>query len=199
MPKKEMTGNRKEEIFNSALKCFNKKGYYKTSIDDIAAEVGITKGGIYYYFPSKKKLFIELFHDKVNSYFDKLTDYMHSKPGPAERIWQLLEQAEEDFQKNLAIYKFGLEFITVSARDREIRKEVASFYEKRVKIFTRIIEEGINAGIFKNIDPESVAWNLNFLSIGFFLTHFTTDGYFDPISQHNINLKIFFDGINKTK
>jgi AcrR family transcriptional regulator len=48
---------RKGEIFDAALKCFNKKGYYKTSLDDIAKKIGITKAAIYYYFTiiSKQK------------------------------------------------------------------------------------------------------------------------------------------------
>jgi len=60
--KKSKAGIRKEEILNAALKCFNKKGYYKTAVEDIAKKIGITKAAIYYYFNTKKELFVKLFH-----------------------------------------------------------------------------------------------------------------------------------------
>jgi len=52
---KNKSEKRKEEILEAALKCFNKKGYYRTSIDEIAHKTGLTKGAVYYYFKSKKK------------------------------------------------------------------------------------------------------------------------------------------------
>ena len=70
---------RKEEIFNAALACFNQKGYYETSIDEIAAAAGITKGGLYHHFASKKSLFIELFHTVVNRYFETLKNKILSR------------------------------------------------------------------------------------------------------------------------
>ena len=39
---------RKAEILEAALKRFNAGGYHKTKVDDIAADVGITKAGVYY-------------------------------------------------------------------------------------------------------------------------------------------------------
>jgi len=48
MRNRRASENRKEKIFEAALQCFNKKGYYKTSIDDIASRCKISKGGIYY-------------------------------------------------------------------------------------------------------------------------------------------------------
>ena len=55
---------RREEIFEAALSCFNLNGYYQTSIDEIAAQAGISKGGIYHHFKSKKELVIELFQEQ---------------------------------------------------------------------------------------------------------------------------------------
>jgi len=51
--------DRKEDIFEAALKCFNETGYYKTTIDKIAEKAKISKGGIYYHFKSKEELFLK--------------------------------------------------------------------------------------------------------------------------------------------
>jgi AcrR family transcriptional regulator len=188
---------RKEEIFEAALHCFNHKGYYGTSIDDIAAQAEISKGGIYHHFPSKKSLFIELFNSRVNRYFDVLKANIDSVTGPAERIQDFVEKSDQIFQQNLDILKFILEFMTLSTRDPDIRKAVTQVYRNRVNIFTRILTEGVEEGSFKKLEAKSVARTLYFLSMGFFLNYFTVNIDFDLKKQHSINMKTILEGIKK--
>ena len=44
---------RKQEILETAMKLFAEKGYEKTSISDIAKEIGVAQGRCYRYFPSR--------------------------------------------------------------------------------------------------------------------------------------------------
>ena len=48
---------RKQEILDAAIKVFARKGYEKTSISDIAKEIGISQGLCYRYFPSKEDMY----------------------------------------------------------------------------------------------------------------------------------------------
>jgi|GEM_PF-55563 len=197
MTAKKAPDIRKEEIFEAALICFNHKGYYGTSIDDIAAQAEISKGGIYHHFSSKKNLFIELFNSRVNRYFDVLKANIERVNDPAERIRDFVAKSEQIFQQNLDILKFSLEFMTLSTRDPDIREAVTEVYRNRVKIFARILTEGIDAGSFKGLDAEAVARTLYFLSMGFFLSYFTVNLDFDMTKQHSINMKTILEGIKK--
>lgn len=197
MTAKKAPDIRKEEIFEAALACFNHKGYYGTSIDDIAAQAEISKGGIYHHFSSKKNLFIELFNSRVNRYFDVLKANIERVNDPAERIRDFVAKSEQIFQQNLDILKFSLEFMTLSTRDPDIREAVTEVYRNRVKIFARILTEGIEAGSFKGLDAEAVARTLYFLSMGFFLSYFTVNLDFDMTKQHSINMKTILEGIKK--
>lgn len=49
---------RRKEIMEAALHVFGTKGYSRTNIEDIAQEIGMSKGSIYQYFKSKEELFI---------------------------------------------------------------------------------------------------------------------------------------------
>lgn len=53
---------RREHLLRAAVRCFARKGYHPTTIDEIAAEAGVSKGAPYVYFDSKEALFQEL-HD----------------------------------------------------------------------------------------------------------------------------------------
>ncbi|RSN67350.1 MULTISPECIES: TetR/AcrR family transcriptional regulator [Actinomadura] len=55
-----MTRSRREEIVAAALGMFAARGYRGTSLDAIAAEVGLTRQGVLHYFPSKKRLLVEI-------------------------------------------------------------------------------------------------------------------------------------------
>ncbi|MDD3369087.1 MAG: TetR/AcrR family transcriptional regulator [Lachnospiraceae bacterium] len=48
---------RKQEIVDAAIRVFARKGYEKTSISDIAKEIGISQGLCYRYFPSKEAVY----------------------------------------------------------------------------------------------------------------------------------------------
>jgi TetR/AcrR family transcriptional regulator, cholesterol catabolism regulator len=57
-------GERRAQIRRVAGELFDRFGYRETSMDKIAEEVGIKKASVYYYFPSKDRLLIEM-HDEM--------------------------------------------------------------------------------------------------------------------------------------
>ena len=56
----EVREARRTHILAAALRCFARNGYYPTTIDDITAEAGVSKGAPYVYFEGKEALFREL-------------------------------------------------------------------------------------------------------------------------------------------
>ena len=186
---------RREEIFEAALRSFNQSGYYQTSIQQIAAEAGLSKGGIYHHFKSKKDLVIQLFRNRVNSYFDSLTAELGSQADAAQSLHVLVEKSGEIFQAHEPILRFCLEFVAMSSRETDFREEVAAMYRHRVEVIAALIREGIKKGTFKKVDAEAVARALYFLSMGFFLSYFTGPLDFDPQVQHRHNMKTIMDGI----
>jgi len=53
-----LPARRREEILDSATRLFARRGYPDTDLDSIAAELGVAKGTLYNYFPSKRDLFL---------------------------------------------------------------------------------------------------------------------------------------------
>ncbi len=66
---------KKEQIKDAGRKMFAAYGYHKTTLEDIASLMKLKKNSLYYYFPNKESLFLELVEDEVSDYFiqqDKL-------------------------------------------------------------------------------------------------------------------------------
>jgi AcrR family transcriptional regulator len=51
---------RQEQILQAALRCFAQRGYYATTIDDLVAATGLSRGALYLYFPGKEALYLAL-------------------------------------------------------------------------------------------------------------------------------------------
>ncbi|XDD43704.1 TetR/AcrR family transcriptional regulator [Leptospira sp. WS60.C2] len=85
----------KLEILKIAKKQFGKKGYNSTSIEDILAEMGVTKGALYHHFSSKRDIFWEVCKMmNQNSALElqdvSWKDFLKSIPS----IWDLAEDPE---------------------------------------------------------------------------------------------------------
>lgn len=55
-PRGERRRRRQEEVVAAAVRMFYESGYSETSVEDIATELGILKGSLYYYIASKEDL-----------------------------------------------------------------------------------------------------------------------------------------------
>jgi AcrR family transcriptional regulator len=54
-------GSKREAVIRAAARAFDERGYHNTSLDDLAAALGVTKPTIYYYVASKEQLLFECF------------------------------------------------------------------------------------------------------------------------------------------
>lgn len=53
--------DKRQRIITSAMECFSKSGYKKTSVDEIVEKAEISKGLIFHYFGNKSKLYLYLY------------------------------------------------------------------------------------------------------------------------------------------
>ena len=197
MANKSLFEQRKEKIFKAAVKCFNEKGYYETTIDSIAAKAKTSKGGIYYHFKSKKELFLELFHYRMKKYFDQLKAYIKEEPSPENQLRMFITKSSQILKDNEDFFRFFLEFLSMGAREQEIRKVMDIFYRDSIETFTFLMEEGIRTGEFKNIETDKVARTIYFLFIGVFFTSSSVNVNYNLIEQHTFQIDRIINYIKK--
>jgi AcrR family transcriptional regulator len=80
----EVRAARRDQIIAAALACFARAGYHATTMDDVAAQAGLSKGTPYLYFPGKEALFIAL-HEKWDCGISDRVTAAIAALGPARR------------------------------------------------------------------------------------------------------------------
>ncbi|WP_167042373.1 TetR/AcrR family transcriptional regulator [Salinibacterium sp. ZJ454] len=74
--------NRAADIQTAAIKVFSEKGYSAASLQDLAEEVGLLKGSLYYYIDSKESILFEIFENSNDAVVEimRLTDAQNLEP-----------------------------------------------------------------------------------------------------------------------
>jgi AcrR family transcriptional regulator len=87
MPKiaEETRAARRGQIITAALACFARAGYHETTMADVAAQAGVSKGTPYLYFDSKQALFIALHEEWDCGLADRVNAAIAALPEAAQR------------------------------------------------------------------------------------------------------------------
>jgi AcrR family transcriptional regulator len=77
-----------QEIFQAAIKVFREKGYNGASLRDIAQEVGLLKGSLYYYINGKEDLLMQILTFAIDTVSQRLRLIMQQTTDPIEKARQ---------------------------------------------------------------------------------------------------------------
>ena len=83
---KNLIGEKRRQIIEGAIKVFNKKGYHKATVREIAEEAKIGLGSIYDYVNSKDDILYLFFENYVNTFFEKLKSRASQISDPLLRL-----------------------------------------------------------------------------------------------------------------
>jgi len=180
----------RDQIVDAALDCFAEAGYEGTSLNDIAAEVGIRRPSLLHHFASKEVLYGEVFERLLSDWFKRLAEAIES----SETGWLKLEQV---LRAGFGLFADNPKYVTLMRREaidtgshlgidlagvlRPMFEEAAGFFQRQM-----------DAGYFRQQDPEQ----LLLTGYGALLSYFS-DAHFleglldeDPLAEAALERRI---------
>jgi AcrR family transcriptional regulator len=157
-PKPDVSAERKQQIFEAAVTCFGQQGYHLTTMDDIAAESGLSKGSLYWYFSSKKELFLYLFSVMMEETSDTWEQIVNGENFTAtEKLRGTLSMFGPMMEEWAPFFGVMLEAWGQTRFDEDVEELMHNFYKPYIVIMTQILQEGVDSGEFRVTSPEATA------------------------------------------
>lgn len=144
------TEKRKNEILREAINLLAEKGYERTTMEDVAYQLLMTKGSIYYYFENKEAMYFECNMMIIEQSIDIVQSIYEADMSSEEKIHRLiyeyiLYQIEEKPVFSLAN---NLQHIFSEENFAEIVKKRDEFNS----IVDKILMQGVENNEFKILD-----------------------------------------------
>ena len=203
---KEDAEQTRQAILESAMDIFYEKGYSKTTFDEIAKRINLTKGAVYWYFRNKPDIVAALINDFVQKHIKRLEEFRAGKEENLDILADMMLLAYHHMKKNPLEYKF-IFFITCQMEWSEaILVKIRPLVEQTSEISRKLMTDTLlklkkNKKIKDDTDVESITEILQAMWMGllenYLAKRMTLD--FEQIVRQGFNLifnSIKTEGVN---
>jgi TetR/AcrR family transcriptional regulator, cholesterol catabolism regulator len=173
----------RKKIIDAASALYVKKGFNATSIQEISEAAGVSLPVTYHYVKQKSAIMRMIMEDVLNIFRENLLRMIHGIDDPVEKLtiagrlyFKVVDQQRE---KALLIYQKS------NSLDKDSRARIMELEVEVSRIFSEMIQEGIELGVFKKVDVDLAAYNIIIAAHMWILKHWhfkrrlTLDKYID--------------------
>ncbi len=156
-------------LLDAAAEQFTQTGYHATSVNEICAAAGVSKGAFYHHFASKQAAFLALF----DQWLQELQASLQAMEVPGETVVQRLEGygsvMRHVFEVAEGRLPMFLEFWHQATKDPEVWRATIEPYRRFRELFALVVREGIAEGSIRPVDPQLAAHVLVSWAVGWVL------------------------------
>lgn len=142
-------------ILKAAQKRLGLYGYDKTTMQEIAGDIAMSKASLYYYFPDKDSLFKAVIENEQKEFLIELERRLTKLTDADKMIIELVDIRHNLFRKFLNLSKFRL------SGDQKVKPMLKGLYNRireiEIEILTKVFTKGKESGIFEFEDALELA------------------------------------------
>ncbi len=162
---------RRAQILTAAIDCFSKNGYHNTTMDDIVAASGMSKGSLYWHFKNKQDVLVSA----VKWYFDQLAENLfpmiENIPSIVERLKMILSAFSQVMDSDDSIFRVFLDFYAQTRSDPEVERLARELILPYIDLIAVQIQQGVDEGELRPVNARHIAVSLMAAFDGLFLYH----------------------------
>jgi len=145
----------RKAIQEAVVNLVTRTGTRRVTMDQVAAEAGMSKGCLYIHFRSKKELLESVKTASFKPLGDQLQEILNGSLTPKQKIESIVNRLLGYFDENRGLFRFLLE-------EREIAQSPAirqknSRYRNFVDRIANVLEDGVATGLFCRMESRKVA------------------------------------------
>jgi AcrR family transcriptional regulator len=168
---------RKDQILDAALTVLVQNGYEGSRMDDVVSESQLSKGAIYWYYKSKKAMYLDLVNFWVIRYSATINHLVENDQAAPDQLKSLFNYFIDQYESDPDPFIALTEFWSMAQKDDDFRLKLQKVYSQFLEVLEKIVAKGVKDGDFKKLDIRITAMSimLNVESINWF-TLFDTHG-----------------------
>jgi AcrR family transcriptional regulator len=185
-------GEAREAIVQAAIASFYENGYEGTSVQDVVARAGVTKGAFYHHFEKKDDLLIHIhdrFMDELLSSLEAITAKQRSPRESLELLIEDIVVVTAAFQREYTI--FFEQRRSLSAEPFQKVRAKRDHYERLV---VQTIQDGIAQGEFRQV-PSAHVLTFGVIGMAAWAYHWYRPSGLSPQEIGRMYASVVLDGI----
>ena len=165
--------NRKEQIIEAALKRFAHFGFHKTTMNEIAEDLRITKANLYYYYPDKSSLILDVLCKIITDLHEEEKGIIESYNGDFMKTLHSVIELHGIYMRKYYVFHINENLDWIKGVD--IAKTMDEFYQRDIDTLKNLLKRAIENGelTIENIDEFAVTYTE--IQKGLGLLHKVTD------------------------
>ncbi|MDI6907715.1 MAG: TetR/AcrR family transcriptional regulator [Thermoanaerobacterales bacterium] len=145
--------DKKRRVFDAAARLFARKGFEKTTVDEIAEAAEVAKGTVYYYFKGKEDLFLFLVEEGMAILKDRVRGAVRGEKDAGRALRRALRTQLRFFREYRDVCLIVLtEAWGTTARQEKLQQMIGDYYT----VLEEIVDRGIAEGVLRARDSEVV-------------------------------------------
>ncbi len=166
------------------MEVITRHGYENSRMDDVVKSSNMSKGAIYWYYNSKKDIYLDLVNYWVIRYSDMVSKILEKDQKASIQLKKLFNYFIDEYEKDPEPFKALTEFWSMAQKDKDFRKKLQKVYGAFLDVIESIISNGKKSGEFKNLDTRIAA-----LSI---MMNIETINWFTLFDDHGVSAREYF-------
>ncbi|GAB3725320.1 TetR family transcriptional regulator [Nocardiopsis oceani] len=148
----------KGSVLDAAANAFMLRGFGSTTIDDIAAEVGATKGLVYYHFRSKFDVFLAVYEEGMRRVRERVEPYAHGSGTGHERLVTMSVAHVTNLMEDVAYHHVVHQGVRAQAsvelkvRQRDALVALNELRRDYARMFQQVVSDGVEDGSLREVD-----------------------------------------------
>lgn len=155
-PRPDVSEERKEQILEAAIEVFARSGFHGARMDDIAKQAGLSKGALYWYFDSKDAIIQGIMDRMFAGEFEQLGEILEADMPAKVKLQTFIDLAIDEVTHMESLIPIIYEFWSLVQRKKKISEALGGYYRGYLDLIVPIIQQGIEAGEFRQVEPVDV-------------------------------------------
>jgi len=140
---------RRTQILNAAVRCFARRGYYETTIEELVTETGLSRGALYLYFPSKEAIYLAISERWGCGLEEAIRARLTPDLSPAVTLQLLIEVTGEHVRAETDACRILMEGWNLERQIPALAERARRGHERGMAAFGDLLRAGIAAGEFR--------------------------------------------------